>query len=288
MKRIMKADLYRILKGKGIYITFIVLAFLCLGNAFGMSALISISLNTGDTSVSETIEKKELNDLMNSLSMDSIDEDNPVKDVREKIMSLEHFKGDKEILSCNSILYYFIIIFPVLAVTVDFTTGSYKNTITVTYNRKKYYTAKFFMVSIMTIVLHTMNTVMVCLFNHFINHGRSDSAIFEIIRIYLLHFFPLLGLSSLLTAIAFFLKKTSLFNTVAIPLCVVYQLIITLPRLFNIKNAFLARFEIDAVFSSLAYLHSPEKIVPLVIYCTVMIIVSYFVGLIGFSRAEIK
>lgn len=288
MKRLIKADLYRIIHGKAIYVVFIIMLFSSILAAFGMSPPIVFSIASEPSSVTELEEKKEYDEYFKYLMTMPDDPDINITTIREHMLSFKYFKADKEILSGNLNLYYIIICLAVIIITSDFTSGSYKNAITITSNRKKYYNAKFITTALMTLFIHTVNTFIVCIVNHFINHGKSDSKLSEIAIIYLLHCFPLIGLSSLLVFLAFFFQKTAVFNSVAIPLCIGYQLIIAIPNLLNIRTKLLTRFEMQSIISALAYIRTPDYIIPSLIYCACMIVICYFAGLLYFTRAEIK
>lgn len=83
-------------------------------------------------------------------------------------------------------------------------------------------------------------------------------------------------------------KKTSIFNTVTIPLIIVFQILLNAAaKIFSIKQKYL-NFELQIMLNKLANDPSDHYVVQSYLVCAVIIIVFTLMGYLSFRKAEIK
>ena len=135
MLNMIKADLYRINKNIAFFIA-IGLVLLMIGVSVYMVQPGSV----GQASVGDISTTDYMND-GNGIDDISMEEAKKLSmhDLREMSLNSEGYKFDKNFLAANMNLYYIFIFVAAIAITVDFSAGSVKNTLSSAINRKKYF-----------------------------------------------------------------------------------------------------------------------------------------------------
>lgn len=277
MMNMVKADLYRILKGKAIYITILVIILLSAVSIIGLSAGhigLSVSSNV-DLSDSEFTEK-----LMKAKTL---------KEVRNVMKSGGAFPLDKDEIGQNINLYYLFIVIVVITLCTDFSNKSIKNTLSSAITREKYYFSKaLFIFGICTILVLFHNYVFYFA-NLLINGKDFASSILEVTKLTMIQMPLIYGIISLLICFAFLFKKISTFNTVAIPFVMAFQLLVMgITNLFKIKADWFYNYEIQFALTKLANNPTNEYIMKCVLLGLIYIVVFNLIGYYAFKKTEIK
>ena len=138
MLNMIKADIYRINKNIAFYIA---IAFTLL--MIGVSVYMVQPGSVGQASVGDVSTTDYMND---GNGLDDISMEDASKltmhDLREMSLNSEGYKFDKNFLAANMNLYYIFIFIAAIAITVDFSAGSVKNTLSSAINRKKYFSTR--------------------------------------------------------------------------------------------------------------------------------------------------
>ncbi len=285
MINMIRADLYRIFKSTGIYIAF---AILLLMLAISIYTVSPGHLGTATLTVNDAdIVSSSANNMTEDLSIDKL-QGMSMQDLRKFMLKSEGYELDRDILSVNINLYYLFIFVGVLAVTADFSAGSVKNTLSSAISRKKYFISKALLIIILCLLLFFLNTYLAYFGNLIFNGKNLASSLWTVTKISFMQLPPILALASILSGFAFIVKKTSLFNTISIPLIMVFQIIFQLVlQIFNIKGDYM-QYELQIMINMLANEPSAEYIMRSYFICAVIIVLSYLIGYLSFQKSEIK
>ena len=127
---------------------------------------------------------------------------------------------------------------------------------------------------------------------HFLDiicNGKNLAAdLATITKITLLQLPAILFVIALQTGLAFLLRKTSVFNTVVIPLVLIFQLLLSIAvMIFDINDKYLY-YEIQSMLSNMTADPTKRYILNSCLLCFAAAAVCYAVGYISFKKAEIK
>lgn len=278
MINMLKADFYRTIRSKGIYIAiFILLLFIGIDIYMVQPGSVALQINTG-------VEiENELNDMtseeLQALSM---------SDIRDIMLNTKGYALDKDIIARNMNMYYIFIFVAAIVVAVEFSGSTVKNTLSSAISRHRYFISKVVFANICCLALFFLNTYIMYFANILFNNKNLASSLGTITEVTMLQLPPILALASILTGLAFILKKTSVFNTVAIPLTMVFQLLLNLfASLFKIKEEWLD-FELQRMLVNLTNNPSASYVQHSYLVCAVIIVVFYLAGYLSFKKTEIK
>jgi len=276
---LMKADLYRILKGKAIYIVLFVIILLSVFSAIGLTPGY-----IGMTSMTES-----------NINMDDeetiglIAQANSLTEIRNIMKSQGGFELDQAVLGTNMNLYYFFIVIVVTILCTDFSNKSIKNTLSSAISRKKYYWSKVALIFLLCIFLVLFNNYFFYFFNILINGRSFASSLGSICKSTMIQLPLLCGIISLLICFAFVFKKVATFDTVSIPFIMVFQLlIIGVTSLFRIKADFFYQYEIQNALVNLVNHPTGEYILNCALLGGFYLILFTTIGYYAFKNAEIK
>lgn len=277
MINIIKSDLYRIFKGKAIYIVLAIIIILTLVNVVGMSTG-SIGLNVGANLDATDIEM-----------LDELNKVNSLEEYREVMKSHGNFTLDKDIISQNINLYYFFIVITVIVLATDFSNKSIKNTISSAISRKEYYFSKLLLTLGLCTVLILFNNYLSYFLNLIINGEKFSTPLPEFTKLTIIQLPLLYGIISLLVCFAFVLKKTALFNSISISFVMGVQLIgMGIINLFKIKADWFYDYEIQLALAKLVNNPTNKHMVSCIILGIVYVIIFNIIGYYSFKKAEIK
>ncbi len=262
MINLIKADIYRLIRSKGIYITMGFLVALCILQSFGMMESIGVS----------------------SASIEGLEEVEPVFTGRMTPFTM---------MKSNDNLLYILLPIIIFISSVDFSSGTAKNVLANGVSRTHYYLAKLILSLIfctITVIFSILiPTVIVTLLNGF--GGRFDfvfiSEVFGIISVQLL---LLLAVTSIGVFFVFLTRSTAKVNALYMAFCLLPMLLIFL--LVTISESFsnLLDYEMVMNIRLSAYVNSLAQtdVMRMIFVGILYIFLSTFVGLIVFKKCDIK
>lgn len=274
-----KADLYRIFKGKAIYICVLIILFA------GFISALSVSPGHVGLSVSQNT-----NEVINDPEfVEKMQNTNSLGDLRELMLSHGAFALDKEILGQNVNLYYLFIVITVIVLCSDFSNRTIKNTLSSSVSRKKYYFSKLCTIFILATALLLFNNISTVIIVYLIDGKDFISPIHSILKLTVIQLPLIYGIISLLIGLGFVAGKTSTFNTISIPLIMVVQLIgFAIINLFRIKADWFYDYEIQFALAKLATDVQNSYIIKCALLGLTYIVVFNLIGYFVFKRKEIK
>lgn len=277
MINIIKSDLYRIFKGKTIYITLAIVIIITIVSCVSMSSGY-IGVSTGSELTPFDTETRI-----------ALNEANNLIEYRNIIKNLGAFELDRQIIGQNGNLYYLFIVIVVISLSTDFSNKSIKNTLSSAITRKQYYLSKLMLITFLGTLFVLFNNYFSYFLNLIINGADFAMPFIEAAKITLLQLPLLYGIISLLVCFAFVLQKTALFNTVSISFIIVLQiLIIGITNLFKIKQNWFYDYEFQAALAKLADTPANKYIIICTLLGMVYIIVFNIIGYSIFKKCEIK
>ena len=279
MLNIIKSDLYRIFKGKAIYIAIIFILILAAISCFEMSPG-----NIGITTSSDEqplIEDKEL--------LEKVYETNSLLETRKLMKEYGAFPLDKAQLGANANLYYFCIIVVVIVLVTDLSNSTAKNTLSSAISRKKYYLSKLITCIGLGTFLVLINNYGSYLINLIMNGKEFSSGLLEITKLTILQLPCFYGIISMLVCIGFCFRKTGTFNSITIPLIMVIQLIIMgAATLFHLDGANILNYEFQYIIGNLVSNPSNVYIFKVLALSIFYVIAFNIIGYKVFKKTEIK
>lgn len=275
MINMMRADSYRLVRSKVFYIA-IAIMLLVIGCSIYFVQPGHMVLGIGETDTS--ISGKTLDEVA-SLSM---------SELRELMLHAEGYQLDKDILAANMNLYYIFIFIAAIVLTVDFSSGGVKNTLSSAVSRNKYFFSKILFVNICCVALFFLNTFIVYYSNIIFNSRNLASDIETVTKISLIQLPVILAFISVLTGIGFIVKRTAGFNTITILFMTIVQLLFTLCiKVFKMKETFMD-YEFQTMVIKLANDPSDTYILHSYLFCAAIIVIFNLLGYMFFKKAEIK
>lgn len=280
MLNMMKADMYRIVRGKAIYIITLIIIALEIVNIISISAgAISMGINpnlvTGDEYDYEYLEK--------------LEKANSISEYRKIIKDNGGFELDTDIMAENGNFYYIIIVLVIIVVTCDFSNKSVKNTLSSAISRKKYYISKMLLLYLITTIILIFNTYFSYFLNLLVNGSSFVSSIANVTKILLLQLPLIYGIITLLGSIAFITRKTSIFNAISIPLIAIVQLIaMGICTLFRLDAVKMFEYDFTFMLRNIANSQTDTLIMKSLVLAVVYIVLFNIVGYFVFKRSEVK
>lgn len=280
MMNLIKADLYRIFKGKAIYIVFIVMIILLGFSCFAMMPSRVGIASAPDTTISGSVTEEYLDELMETDSLLT---------TREIMLKSEGFDLDQAVIGTNVNLYYFFIVILVVILVGDLSTSTAKNTLSSAVSRKKYYLAKLITVLGVCTLLVFINNYAAYFINLIMNGSKFSSGLGEITKTTFLQLPIIYGIISLLVCFGFCFRKTASFNGIAIPFMMIIQLILMgVASLFHLDVNQILNYEFQYMVANLASNPSISYIASSILLGVFYIVVFNFIGYSVFKKVEIK
>ena len=279
MLNIIKSDLYRVFRGKAIYVAIILILVLAFVSCFLMSP--------GHIGITTSSEEQPL--IQDNEILEQVYETNSILETRELMKKYGAYPLDKAQLGANANLYYFFIIIVVIVLVTDLSNATAKNTLSSAISRKKYYLAKLITCIGLGTLLILINNYGSYIINLIMNGKEFSAGFIEITKLTMLQLPILYGIISVLVCIGFCFRKTGTFNSITIPLIVVVQLIIMgVSTLFHLDTTEILNYEFQYIIGNL--ISNPSNIY---ILKTLLLAIFYIIGfnVIGyqvFRKTEIK
>ncbi len=277
MLSIIKSDLYRISKGKAIYIVILIILILNIVSAVGLDAgHIGLSVGTNiDVTDTETLAQ--------------ISSVNSISDYRKLMKSFGTFPLDKDVIGQNVNLYYLFIVIVVIILCTDFSNKSIKNTLSSAISKRKYYLSKLFLILGLSTIIVLFNNYSFYLINLIINGKAFTSSLIDIGKYTVVQLPLIYGIISMLCCFAFIFRKTSIFNTVTIPFIMAFQLIVTgIINLFHIKADWFFNYEFQYALVNLVNNPTTSYIIKCTLLGIFYIIFFNIIGYYLFKKTDIN
>lgn len=279
MLNLIKADLYRVFKGKSIYIALIILLSLISISCFTMSPGHIGIVATKDTS--DVIYDEELNQ--------KLSDTNSIIETRRLVKKYGSYPIDKLQLGANINLYYFFIIIVAVVLVNDLSNSTAKNTLSSAISRKKYYASKLITCLLLGTGLILINNYVGYFLNLIMNGTNFSSEILEINKLTILQLPILYGIISLLVCLGFCFKKSANFNSITIPLIILVQLtIMGIATLFHLDANHLLSYELQYILTNLVTNQTTTYLVKTTLLGLIYFIGFTAIGYTVFKKAEIK
>ena len=278
MINIIKSDLYRVFRGKAIYIA---IAFILI-----LASISCFSMSPGHIGiVSSAIEQTEYDDEL----LEKVYETDSLMETREIMKEYGAFPLDKTQLGANANLYYFFIIVVVIVLVTDLSNSTAKNTLSSAISRKKYYLSKLITCLGLGTLLVLINNYGSYIINLIMNGKEFSAGLLEITKLTILQLPILYGIISMLVCIGFCFRKTGTFNSITIPLIMVIQLIIMgVSTLFHIDVNNILNYEFQYIIGNLVANPTNTYILKTLALAALYIVIFNYLGYSVFRRAEIK
>lgn len=280
MINIIKSDIYRIFRGKAIYIAIVIMMVMIVISCYELSPgyIGMTSISDQQTESTEKLTKEDMGIIIESRSL---------KKMRE-IMKKYPYELDKEIIGANANLYYIFIIIIVVVLSSDFSNSCIKNSISSAISRKKYYLSKLSLSFVLCTGLIILNNYGAYFLNLIMNNKAFSSSLGEIAKCTLYQLPILYGIMSVLVGLCFIVKKTSVFNTISIPLLLVSQLALSgIIKLFSLKPN-IVNYEFQVALGNLINNPTNEYLIRCTILGIIYILLFNLIGYYSFKKAEIK
>ena len=279
MLNIIKADLYRIFKGKAIYVAIIIILVLASVSCFSMSP--------GHIGINTSFEEQPL--VQDEELLNKVYETDSILETRKLMKEYGAYPLDKGQLGANANLYYIFIIIVVTVLVTDLSNSTAKNTLSSAIKRKKYYLSKLITCIGLGTFLVLINNYGSYLINLIMNGREFSAGLLEIMKLTILQLPCFYGIISLLVCIGFCFRKTGTFNSITIPLIIVVQLILTgISTLFHLDTTNILNYEFQYIIGNLIANPSNTYILQTLVLAIFYIIVFNVIGYRVFRKTEIK
>ena len=279
MINIIKSDLYRVFRGKAIYVAIIIILLLAVVSCFSMSpGHIGI---TSSSDAQPLVKDEEL--------LEKVYETNSILETRELMKEYGAYPLDKSQLGANANLYYFFIIVVVIVLVTDLSNSTAKNTLSSAISIKKYYLSKLITCIGLGTFLVLINNYGSYMINLIMNGKEFSAGILEITKLTILQLPILYGIISMLVCIGFCFRKTGTFNSITIPLIIVIQLIIMgIATLFHLDANNILNYEFQYMIGNLISNPSNAYILKTLVLAIFYIVIFNVIGYRVFRKTEIK
>ena len=281
MLNIIKSDIFRIIRGKAIYVAIIVMMIMAVSSIIGMAPGRIGIVSTNTQIMEDSTKNQELQEKINNTSS--------LLETRKIIKEYEEFELDRQIIGANINLYYIFIVIVFIIICVDLSDSTVKNTLSSAISRKKYYLSKLVTSLILGTIIILINNYAIYFLNIAINGIKFSTNFIEFTKLTLLQLPIMYGIMSLLVCIAFITRKKAIYNSIAIPLIIVVQLILMgIIALFKLDSSIMTNWEIQYILSNLVENPTIEYIIKTFLLGAAYILIFNIIGYISFKKAEIK
>lgn len=271
MINLMKADLYRIFRGVGIYIAMIMIIVMSTA-----SVVMKEAGYIGNASV--TYEGDTIVEASSFAAEEAVDIS------AEKMLV-------RSIMAANINLYYPLILVVFVILMSDFSNKTLKNTLTSAVSKRKYFAYKLLMSLGCSAVFIIFSNLFAYILNYIKNGSEYTEPITNILKATALQMPMLLGIVGFLVFMGFLTRKTAVYNATAIPFVMLFQIIIgAIYRLSESKliEKYLMRFELQTALDRLAYFPESKYCLQCLCFGVVEIAVFALLSWVIFKKAEVK
>lgn len=284
MINMIRADLYRIFRGKGIYIAMLIMLAMIGMSIYNVSPGCVGQASIGDISTAQYSGDSEV---LGNMTYEQV-QDMSMKEYRKEMLKAKGYELDKDILAANMNMYYIFIFVIALIITVDFSGGCIKNTLSSAISRKRYFLSKAVLIFGLGTLFFFLNTYIIYFSNIIFNSKNLSSNLWTVTKVTLIQLPPALALMSVLLGIAFLTKKTAVYNVITIPFVMVFQMLLAfVVGTFGLNKKYVY-YELQIMFGKLAADPSNHYILNSYLLCAVIIVAFSLLGWLSFRKMEIK
>ena len=278
MRNMLKADLFRIFKGKGVYITLIIF----------IALIILAVVNNSASGMGVNIEGMATPEAREIIHND--DGSIVVIDHRDHV-TLTGKTAPLPMAQGTDILIYILLPFIVFIAAADFSHGTVKNLMGT--SRIKYYLSKLILTGISCVLIFLLYILLSITAATIMNGfgGTFDlQFILDIAKIYLPQIFLLFAYSCIGVFLAFTFKRTAILNSIYIAFSVVPAILIMILTNINQKFAYLMNYDL---LSSMKLFGYPDNVVSHDLARAMLLGLAYILittvgGILLFRKSEIK
>lgn len=265
MINMMRADLYRIFRGIGIYIA---IALIIIISSVSIAVKEPGYIGNGNVTYNDEV----------------------VVPAMQETFS-ENATFIQGILATNINLYYPLIIIVFVILMQEFSNKTMKNTLSSAVSKRKYFAYKMIMSLGFSALFILFGNLYAYVLNFIVNGKEYTEPIIDILKITMLQMPMLLGIVSLLVFIGFLFQKAAVYNAVSISFIMLFQIVVGFICAFTESKSlqkFLENYELQAALNKLAYF--PESKYCLICLCIgiIEILVFSVSGYCIFKKSEIK
>ncbi|MCL2037231.1 MAG: ABC transporter permease [Oscillospiraceae bacterium] len=285
MRNIMRADLYRIFRGKGIYIVLAVFLF---------TLVMQVIFTGGEFGVmvySETTPE-DYEEIV------TVDEESGAIHVeyRRRQVDVTGREAPGRLVSVTDNIIYFMLPMLVFILTADFSCSTIKNHFSSGTSRNKYFMAKLTLTATVTALLSLMYVIIPIILATLL-HGFGGEFDLAFIRktaaVYLPQFCLVFAFVCIGVFLSFAFKRTATLNTLYIVATLAPMMIIMVLAEINTKFMDLAKYDLVMNIKAFAFGEESGYFVSAdptrtVILSAVVVLVSLIGGFLLFRKAEIK
>jgi ABC-2 type transport system permease protein len=260
---LIRADLYRLFRSKGIYICFSIIILFLILVSYGQSGSIGVQVS-GEELGQETNQLKLIGQNAPFIVIGSID---------------------------NNL--YLLLAIIILIAGIDFSNKTVKNTISFGITRKKYYLSKFILSNIFAFVvvllIFVIPLILTTILNGFGEKPNTDYWI-DLIIAFGLEYLMFVAMSSLCLFYLFSTRRIAFTNSLFIGSCMVPTIIILI--LFSIDKKFNSLFKYEPIINmrSVSNITNFSNIdyIKFVMIALVIILISFLGTYLNFRKCDIK
>lgn len=262
MINLIKADIYRIFRSKGIYITMTILLVIFVLQAFGEVGSIGIS--------SDEMEGAEA-----------------------VVQLLTGRTAPLNVMRANDNLLYFLLPIIIFISSVDFSSGTAKNVLSNGISRTRYYFSKLILSMLFCTLILISSIVIPTIIATFMNGfgGAFDwTYISQVLNVIALQQLLLFAATSIGIFFVFTTKRTAAVNGLYIAFCLVPMLLILTLYSFSEKFSILMEYEMVMNIRKAAYVNlmTGDEIIKVIAVGLVYFIISLACGLVLFKKCDVK
>lgn len=253
MMNMFKADMYRMLRSKGMY-AFIAVVVAAAASAIAFKTMVGFINGYDPTYITNGLKT----------------------DVRNAGMNFNYY-------------YMFLIPTSVLLIA-DFGENTIKNTLSSVTTKTKYYGFKWLLLQCVCIISFLFGNTVYYSFNRLINGSQYSSEASEYFSIIVMQLPAVTAMISLFVFLSFVIRKSSVFNLFALVVPLAYSSLIGLLTLFDSTKEFaqqyMTRLDFSNVFQDIAGRVDMTYIVKIITSCIILTILFFFAGLRIYNRSE--
>lgn len=272
MINMMKADLYRIFRGVGIYIAVLLIIAIS-----AISIVMKQAGYIGNGTV--TVDNDTIVEADDSISVVIAD------------TSAGHKMLVRSMIAANINLYYPLILVVFVILMSDFSNKTLKNTLTSAVNKRKYFKYKLLMSLGCSAIFIIFSNLFAYILNYIKNGKEYTEPIDNILKATFLQMPMLLGIVSFLVFVGFLTRRTAVYNALTIPFVMLFQLIIQLILTLT-KSEFIEKcvekFELQTALYKLAYFPENKYCLHCLCFGLIEIVVFAALSWLIFKKSEIK
>lgn len=192
----------------------------------------------------------------------------------------------------SNFTFFYLFMMPIFGIIVsDFSEKTIKNTISSVINRKKYFIVKYVLTMLYLFVTFVFSNVAFYAINRVVNGSCYASEFGEFMKCVGYQLPILMGFSSLLILVGFIVRKAALFNAICMLTPMLYTsiaLIIYQAGAKDFAMKYLLKYELSTALAHVVTLNDMSYVQNCTILGFVLLVVTFILGYVSFSKFELK